>query len=142
MTMNVHDFENCTCFNLRKATRVLTQIYDDALRPIGLRGNQIAILTIVKVMGPISLTDLADNLVMDRTTLTRNLKPLHDAGYLASQSGEDKRKRVIILTSAGAAILKRAEPIWKQLQTDIAKTLGHTRWARLLGDLDHVTHLS
>lgn len=140
--MDIHAFENCTCFNLRKATRALTQIYDDALRPVGLRANQVAILTISKAMGPIGMSDLASALVMDRTTLTRNLKPLHEAGYLESQPGEDKRRRVITLTSKGRRILADAEPLWKETQTRIADELGHTRWTRLLGDLNHVTQLA
>ncbi|MBT5047974.1 MAG: winged helix-turn-helix transcriptional regulator [Rhodospirillaceae bacterium] len=140
--MDLHAFENCTCFNLRKATRALTQIYDDALRPVGLRANQVAILTIAKAMGPIGMSELASALVMDRTTLTRNLKPLHEAGYLDSQPGEDKRRRVIALTSKGRRILAEAEPLWKETQTRIADNLGHTRWTRLLGDLSHVTQLA
>lgn len=139
--MDLHAFENCTCFNLRKATRALTQIYDEALRPVGLGANQIAILTIVKAMGPVGMSNLAAELVMDRTTLTRNLKPLQNSGYLKSQPGKDKRQRMITLTPSGRNALVKAEPIWKAVQTRIAKNLGHTRWARLLGDLNHVTRL-
>ena len=140
--MDLHAFENCTCFNLRKATRALTQIYDDALRPIGLRANQIAILSIVEAIGPIGMSDLAEILVMDRTTLTRNLKPLHTSGYLESQVGEDKRRREIGMTPKGRQALTAAKPIWKDVQTRVADTLGRTRWTRLLGDLNHVTSLT
>ena len=140
--MDPHNFENCTCFNLRKATRALTQIYDEALRPIGLGANQVGVLSIVKAMGPIGMSELAQNLVMDRTTLTRNLKPLLDAGYIDSREGTDRRRRLIELTSKGERVLTDAVPLWQDVQTRVADTLGQNRWARLLGDLQHVTHLT
>lgn len=140
--MNPYDFKNCTCFNLRKATRSLTQLYDDALRPIGIGANQVAILSVVSKLGPVGMNDLATTLVMDRTTLTRNLKPLLKAGYLNSSEGEDRRRRLIALTTNGVAILTKATPIWREIQTKVSEALGQTRWVRLLGDLQHVTHLS
>ena len=140
--MDLHAFENCTCFNLRKATRALTQIYDDALRPIGIGANQVAILAIVSAKGPIPMGELAFALVMDRTTLTRNLKPLQQSGYLNFQEGEDRRQRLIVITDNGRHVLTEAEPVWKEIQTRIAKSLGLKKWSRLLGDLNQVTHLS
>jgi DNA-binding MarR family transcriptional regulator len=140
--MELHAFENCTCFNLRKATRALTQIYDDALRPIGLGANQVAILSVVKAIGPIGMGDLATPLVTDRTTLTRNLKPLIDAEYLVSHEGKDRRRRLIALTSKGRRVLSEAAPLWKEIQTRVANDLGQKRWARLLDDLNQVSRLS
>lgn len=140
--MDPHNFQNCTCFNLRKATRALTQIYDDALRPIGLGANQVAILSVVKAIGPVGMSDLATPLVMDRTTLTRNLKPLIDAEYLTSREGEDRRRRMIALTAKGERVLTDAVPLWEEIQTRVADDLGQNRWARLLGDLQHVTRLT
>jgi DNA-binding MarR family transcriptional regulator len=140
--MDIHAFENCTCFNLRKATRALTQIYDDALRPIGLGANQIAILSVVKKMDSVGMSDLAQALVMDRTTLTRNLKPLLEAGYIGSREGKDRRRRLIALTSKGKRVLTKAVPLWQEVQSRVADTLGQNRWSRLLGDLQHVTRLS
>lgn len=140
--MDPHVFANCTCFNLRKATRALTQVYDEALRPTGLGANQVAVLSVVKEMGPIGMGDLAAALVMDRTTLTRNLKPLLDANYVASTEGEDRRRRLIALTSKGLRVLTDAVPLWQEVQTRVSNTLGQNRWAGLLKDLQHVTHLS
>ena len=74
--MKVDLLENCTCFNLRKAARAVTQAYDEALKLQGLRATQISILAMLSELGPVTMTNLADQLVMDRTTLTRNLKPL------------------------------------------------------------------
>ena len=139
--MDPHAFENCTCFNLRKATRALTQRYDNALRPTGLGANQIAILFVVKALGPIGMSDLASHLVMDRTTLTRNLKPLVEASYLASDAGEDKRRRLISVTPNGQGVLTDAEPLWRSVQSHIADSLGPARWERLLGDLNRLTQL-
>lgn len=139
--MDPHAFPNCTCFNLRKATRALTQHYDEALRGTGLGANQIAVLSIVKARGPIGMSDLASHLVMDRTTLTRNLKPLVKTGYLMSKEGEDKRRRLISLTPKGRRALLDAEPIWKAVQSGITEKLGHAKWERLLGDLNQVTRL-
>jgi len=140
--MDPHELSNCTCFNLRKATRALTQIYDDALRPIGLGANQVALLSVVKEMGPVGMNDLAAALVMDRTTLTRNLKPLIIAGYLNATEGKDRRRRMIDLTKAGQIIHTKAVPIWKEIQTKVTETLGQDRWTRLLSDLQHVTRLT
>lgn len=140
--MDPHAFPNCTCFNLRKATRALTQYYDDALRPTGLGANQIAVLSIVKETGPIGMSDLASHLVMDRTTLTRNLKPLIKAGHLITKEGEDRRRRLVSLTPTGKDALKNAEPIWKAVQTRITEKLGSAKWERLLSDLNHVTRLT
>ncbi len=140
--MHPHAFENCTCFNLRKATRALTQHYDEALRSTGLGANQITILIVVKALGPIGISDLAGPLVMDRTTLTRNLTPLINGGYLASKEGEDRRRRLITITPKGGRIIREAEPIWKSVQSAIVDSLGHTRWARLLDDLNRVTRLT
>lgn len=140
--MDIHEFTNCTCFNLRKATRALTQIYDDAFRPIGLGANQVTILIVVKEMGLVGMNDLASSLVMDRTTLTRNLKPLLKAGFLDSSEGTDKRRRMILLTPKGQRILITAIPLWQEVQTRVSDILGQNRWSRLLGDLQHVTRLS
>jgi DNA-binding MarR family transcriptional regulator len=79
---------------------------------------------------------------MDRTTLTRNLKPLIIAGYLNSSEGEDRRRRMISLTPAGDNIHKKAVPIWQEIQTQVTDALGQERWTRLLGDLHRVTRLA
>ena len=71
--MNLSDSSNCLCFNLRKAARALTQTYDAALKPAGVTAPQFALLSTLAGYGPVSLSDLAAALGMDRTTLTRNL---------------------------------------------------------------------
>ena len=89
--MNVETPANCTCFNLRKAARAVTQMYDAALKPSGLRATQFALLSVVESNGPAGITELARALVTDRTTLTRNLKPLLDQELLQVVDGADRQ---------------------------------------------------
>ena len=85
--------EQCICFNLRKAARVITQIYDEAFQPTGCRATQMPLLVATRAMGPVTVNRLAEAVVMDRTTLTRNLKPLERQGLVKVQTGKDHRER-------------------------------------------------
>ena len=86
----------CACFAVRRAARVITQHYDRALRPSGLRATQFTLLTMLGVGGPLPLSRVADRLGMERTTLTRNLKALIDAGLIGVEHGDDRRVRTIL----------------------------------------------
>jgi DNA-binding MarR family transcriptional regulator len=134
--MNVETPANCTCFNLRKAARAVTQMYDEALKPSGLRATQFSLLCVVRNNEPIGISELAKALVTDRTTLTRNLKPLLGQGLLEVIEGADRRQRPIALTARGRDTLARALPLWRKVQVRMAAGLGHARWTGLLGDLD------
>jgi len=134
--------ENCTCLNLRKAARAVTQMYGEALRPSGLRATQLSVLAVIAHAGPVGMTELAKALVMDRTTLTRNLKPLLDQGLVAVAIGADRRQRPVELTAAGRAALERALPLWRTAQARTADSLGAERWAGLLRDLDAAVALA
>jgi DNA-binding MarR family transcriptional regulator len=125
----------CTCFNLRKAARAVTQMYDEALRPSGLRATQFSLLMLIRGMGPISITDLAEKAVMDRTTLKRNVELLEREGLVRIESGEDARVRELRITSAAEARLKEALPLWQRAQAHVTKELGQGRSDRLLSDL-------
>ena len=140
--MNVESPANCTCFNLRKAARAVTQMYDEALQPSGLRATQFSLLSVVENNGPIGITQLARTLVTDRTTLTRNLKPLLDRALLQVVDSADRRQRPIALTSRGRDRLAQALPLWREVQARLVKGFGHARWAGLLGDLDEAVHLA
>lgn len=137
--MDIADPVNCTCFGLRKAARAVTQMYDQALKPTGLRATQISLLMAAKLAGPRGVAELAELMVMDRTTLTRNLKPLLDQGLLEHVPSPDRRRRPIAITSAGQRVLTQALPHWREAQARMAEGLGHTRWERLLGDLGAAT---
>lgn len=125
----------CACFNLRRATRALTQMYDDALRPAGLRTTQFTLLNAIRIAGPVTVRRLATAVVMDRTTLTRDLRPLERQGLVSIAPGEDRRERRVDLTPKGAQVINRTLPLWERVQTQVTAGLGPERLRRLLGDL-------
>lgn len=129
------DVAFCSCANLRKAARAVTQSFDAALAPAGLKATQFTVLATVERLGEAPMTHLAEALVMDRTTLTRNLKPLERAGWLRLSEGEDRRVRRIALTRAGRALLNRARPLWQAAQGRVVEGLGEDRWSGLIDGL-------
>lgn len=133
--VKAREVATCTCFNLRKATRAVTQLYDDMLRPSGLRATQFSLLTVIWIMEKASITRLAEAAVMDRTTLARNLDLLETQGLIRIQAGEDARVREVLLTPAGHDSLAAAFPYWKKAQALVTKNLGPGRVDRLLADL-------
>lgn len=132
---------NCTCFNLRKAARAVTQAYDEALKPTGLRATQVQLLSVVAAVGPAPITELAKTLVMDRTTLTRNLKPLIQNGLLEVTGSTDQRRRPIAITAQGSALLDQARPLWSRVQTRMVEGLGKDGWSDLLQKLNQTIRL-
>lgn len=125
----------CACFNLRKASRAVTQLYDDALRPAGLRATQFSLLALLRLAGTVPMTRLAEEAVMDRTTLARNLEVLRRDGLVRVQPGEDARVREVEITRAGVARLEEAFPRWQRAQRSMARSLGARRMERMLADL-------
>ena len=130
----------CTCFRPRRASRRGTQGYDRGLAAVGLSLNQYSILRRTE-REPRVLGGLADELGMDRTTLTRNLSPLMDAGLLETVRGKDARQRVIALTDEGRARLIAAKPLWQRAQAVIDTMLGETGIQQLHGELDRLDGL-
>jgi DNA-binding MarR family transcriptional regulator len=131
----------CACFNLRKASRVITQHFDEILKPSGLLITQFTILVAVAMAKSGTINELAENLVMDRTTLTRNLKPMEREGWLKSEPGRDQRTRLISLTPQGEMALAKALPLWKQAQDAVEDALGQQLWSALLSQLVKTTAL-
>ena len=135
--------QGCVCFNIRKSARAITQLYEDALRPTGLRATQFTLLVATRVMGTATINDLAKGLVMDRTTLTRNVKPLEKQGFIRVMPGKnDRREREVTLTLAGQEILSEALPLWKTVQETVIEALGQGRVRRLLKDLSATVDLA
>ena len=132
----------CTCAALRQAARAVTQLYDGALRPAGLKATQFTLLATLAQTGGLPLTRLAAALVMDRTTLTRNLKPLLAKGLVRVDHGEDQRVRRIALTEAGKGALERAIPLWRTAQSRLVDALGPARWSGVLADLRETVALA
>jgi DNA-binding MarR family transcriptional regulator len=129
------EFETCTCANLRKATRAVTQEFDAALKPVGLKATQFSVLATLASRGDAPLTRLADALVMDRTTLTRNLKPLVKKGLIRIDHEADQRIRKVSLSETGKRVLGQARPHWERAQLRLVDKLGQARWSGFLTDL-------
>jgi DNA-binding MarR family transcriptional regulator len=125
----------CTCFNLRKAARAVTQYYDDALRPSGLRATQFSLLSAIRIFGTVAIGALADEAVMDRTTLTRNLRLLEQEGLVTVTPGDDARVREVSLTPAAVEKLATAQRYWAKAQAHMARAMGPDSVRRLLRDL-------
>jgi len=132
---NPMDRKNCTNFNLRKAARVVTHLYDEMLKPSGLRSTQFSLLTVLSLGEAETISNLAHKLVMDRTTLTRNLKPLQSQRWIKRVSGEDRRTRAWAITPKGRKVLAQALPLWQKAQRDTMSLLGKERWNGLLDHL-------
>ena len=127
--------QSCAVFNLRKASRALTQFYETALRPSGLRVTQFTLMVAVNLLGAITISRLAETMVMDRTTLTRNLRLLEKKGFIKIIPGEDRRERVVLLTQPGRDTLEEALPLWEECQNEIVDRLGHRRFGEMLANL-------
>jgi DNA-binding MarR family transcriptional regulator len=126
---------DCACKSLRRAARAVTQLYDETLRPSGLRVTQFTLLVAVAVSEPVPITRLADALTLDRTTLARDLRPLTERGLVEVAAGDDRRMRVIRLTRQGRDAIARAYPLWKQAQ---ARMVERSPWPALADDLQEV----
>ena len=129
------DISVCAHANLRKAMRVVSKAYDAALKPSGLRATQFTLLAVLAQRGEMPLTRLAELLVMDRTTLTRNLKPLVKKGWLAIGRDEDERVRLISITKTGRSIVVEATPLWRNAQASVAEDFGEPRMMEMIDDL-------
>jgi DNA-binding MarR family transcriptional regulator len=116
----------------------VTQLYDEALRSQGLRGTQFTLLVVVRNRGPVTVKQLADTTVTDRTTLTRNLRPLEKKRLIRIESGKDRRERIVTLTDRGQRAVTNALPLWDRVQGRVSRDLGQERFRRLLADLSAV----
>jgi DNA-binding MarR family transcriptional regulator len=119
------DPEICNCGALRQAARRVTKLYDDALAPVGLGVNQFSILARLNRVGPITIRELAQLLVMDRSTLGHLLRPLDKRGFVQLEVSErDRRSRMVKLTQAGKAAVAKARPRWATAQRRFESTFG------------------
>lgn len=126
----------CYCIALRKLSRRLTAVYDEAFAPLGITVSQFSQLRHIKHRQPVSLTELADILELDRSTVGRNTKVLHRMGLVAmTPSPDDQRETMLTLTDEAMALLKRATPIWDEVQQRIEAKLEAAEFDRLIGAL-------
>jgi DNA-binding MarR family transcriptional regulator len=127
-TKNIPGPEECTCLAVRQAARHITQFYDQYLLPVGLRATQFSILAKLKQLGPMTINALADELVMDRTTLGRNILPLEREGLISIVPGRtDRRSKELQLTNAGIERLHAGYKGWREAQTRLATVFGEQR---------------
>jgi DNA-binding MarR family transcriptional regulator len=131
----------CVGFNVRRATRLVTQFYDKMLAPSGLRSTQYSLLNVLSLMTDLRMQDLAVILAMDRTTLTRNLRPLIKQGLINVSTGSDRRARFVQLTSKGKNTLGKALPYWEQAQAYITERLGVSKWDKVMDELHKISKI-
>jgi len=117
----------CTCSRLRRATRAVTQLYDDALEPVGLRVTQLSLLRTLQRHGTLRIGDLAARTLLNRTALSRNLDPLAEKRWVTTAAGRDARTREVTLTREGIAAIAAAAPHWDRVQREVARHVGRER---------------
>ncbi|MFY9529916.1 MAG: MarR family winged helix-turn-helix transcriptional regulator [Candidatus Acidiferrales bacterium] len=131
----------CMCGTFRRTSRALTQVYEQALRPFGLRATQFTILQVLSRSGEVSQGRLGEMLAMDSTTLTRTLQIMSRQSWIAERRGEDRRERWLRLAKAGEAQLNRALPVWEKVQSRLRRRVGEQAWKNLLQLANQVTGL-
>jgi len=119
--------QGCTNFKLRQLARRVSQLYDAEMAKAGLKTTQYSLLSHVLRLGPIRPGDLAQAMTLDASTLTRNLKPMVDAGWLALSAGDDARSRLVHITDAGRDKRAEAQRHWKAAQESLNQLLGAER---------------
>lgn len=135
--------ETCANINLRRTARAISNHYDGLfLAACGLRATQITQLVVLYLAGPQTINEIADRLGLDRTTLTRNLKLLEEAGLLKIQPGDDQRTRIVTITKQGKNMLLKALPIWEEAQARVEKGLGEEKFQALLTQLSEIAELA
>ncbi len=125
------EVRGCTCNRLRRLTRRVTALYDHALAPCGLRVTQFSLLSNLLALQTPALSVLAEAMDMERTTLTRNLRPLITAGWVTVQPGASARRREARLTPIGRAKCEQAKSLWRLGQNALNASLGEAEVARL-----------
>lgn len=116
--------QGCTNFKLRQLLRSVTRLYDAQIGQAGLKGSQFSLLSFVLDLGPIAPTELASRMGMDASTLSRNLRPLIDKGWVLQGPGADARGRLVSITPTGIAKQAEARLCWKRAQQSLNQLLG------------------
>lgn len=141
MISSMFVINNCACTRLRTAARVVSRAFDDALRPSGINGSQLAVLVAIDVTEATSISELSQRLSTDRTTLSRNLKLLEKSGLVELSDEGWKRSKTVRLTSVGQVTLEHAKTLWDLAQQNFLKRVGKAEWSRVESDLSAITAL-
>jgi len=131
----------CACTRVRRAARSLTDLYDDVLRPVGLKVTQFSVLRTIDRMGPVNISALAAEMALDRSTLGRNLGVLARQGLVVLSEGDDQRERTVTLTPRARRLLAEAVPLWEQAQRRVDALLGRQGVATLFALLGEFERL-
>lgn len=129
----------CMCASVRRSSRALTQLYEEALSPWGLRSTQFTILQFLSVAGEIGQGKLGEYLALDSTTLTRTLAILIRNGWIQERRGDDRRERFLKLTKSGERKFAQAVPSWEKVQAKLQRALGTDDWQKLLASMNQLT---
>ena len=129
----------CACQNLRRATRVVTRIYDQELRRAGLEITQFGLLTALAKVGEANQKRLSAGFAMDSTTLTRTLRLLLKQGWVRARRGKDARERLFSLTAAGRQQMAMAQPYWERAERRLRRELGDADWKSMKQTVSRVT---
>src|SRR5262245_50604027 len=132
---------DCACFDLRRATRAVSRMYDDFLRDAGLNVTQFSLLRLIGAEQELSISTLGDYMVMERTSITRALAPLERDRLIRSRPGADRRIRIVLLTSKGRKLVADAEPKWRRAQAALMQTVGSDRWRAMRNMLRDTTRM-
>src|ERR687898_1773536 len=126
---------SCSCGELRKAARAITQLYDNAFKSSGLLSTQLVVLDAICNNDSIRISDLAKQQGLDRTTLTRNLSVLERQGFIKISSGRDHRTRIVTVTQKGRSAVAKALPLWNEVQGKVKQQMGEDVWLNLIQNL-------
>lgn len=129
----------CASATLRRASRAVSRLYDDQMQDAEMRGTQFTLLQVLDKAGSLTQGGLGEVLALDSTTLTRSLRLVQDAGWVASVPGEDRRERHFKLTASGKKQLQIAKERWKEAQSKLRKRLAPGQWEEFLALADSVT---
>lgn len=131
----------CACQKMREASRKITRMYDESLRPAGIKATQFNVLTVVALKDEATLTELAETLGMERTTLSRNLGPLERNGLIKVSAEGYRRARSANITNKGVEVMEKALPLWRLAQKSLKRRLDDEVWDRIQIDLTAIGNL-
>lgn len=131
----------CLCANLRRASRAVTQRYEQRLRPLGITATHFTILQALSLAGDVPQGRLGGMLAMDSTTLTRTLGIMKRHGWVTVRRGTDRRERWLGLSKSGQGEYKRALPHWQAAQDQLRGQLGETRWNNLMNSINEAASM-
>jgi len=136
--LDMGSVENCTCFNVRRISRVITQFFDAEVRRHGIRPTQTPILGALQARNGWGMAELSEWLGMERTTLLRNLRPLERDGLVRAKGGGRGGHVELEITAKGRTVLAKTLPAWRSAQGKVVAALGEERWSRIISDLGEV----